>query len=235
MKKGRLYIMCRKTLTLLSVFILIFSVFGCGIKNVLPEKEIPPLESYHKVALVLFGGDSSGEYGKLPTLLSYSIGTKLSIRYKDRVFLFDQSQTVHPISDKLSELSIRPGDIYEDPHLAIELAEALEADLVIVGHIYKPKFTEERSGKMEYDMTKHDRSGTVRFYSIYQTALLRSDFEIIDPTSGEAIWDGMVIGYKKYKTRYHTGNPPLRQSEESMLAEVRRDLAQQVVDKLYPA
>ena len=226
--------MFRKALALFSVFVLIFSIFGCGIKNVIPDKEIPSLESYQKVALVFFSGDNLGEYEELPTLLSYGIGTRLCVCHEDKVFLFDQSQTVRPVSDKLHELDIWSGDIYEDPNLSTELAKALEADLIVVGHVYKPKFTKEESGKIEYDMTRHNRAGTMRYYSIHQTALLRMDIEVIDPASGETIWDGRAIGFKRYKTRYQTGNPPLRQSEKLMLAEVRRELVQQVVEKLYP-
>ena len=60
-----------------------------------------------------------------------------------------------------------------------------------------------------------------------------SDIKIIDTNVNQIIWDGRIIGYKKYKTRYRTGNPPKCKREETMLADVRRDLVEKFVDMVY--
>ena len=228
--------MRKKALILLPVLLLVISqLLGCGIKNALPEKKVPPLDSYSSAVVIFFNDKPTEKYDSLPTLLSYTIGTMMSIKYEDKVWSYDQSERVSPVKAKLAELNIRVGDIYRDYSLATSLANALQADLLIIGRLKEPKFTEQRSGKIEYDMSKATVVGATRYYSIYQTAILTADFEIIDPKADQAIWDGRVIGYKKYKTRYRTGNPPLLESEQTMLADLRKDFAQKVTAKLSPA
>ena len=227
--------MCRKHLALIFAVLLMIPLIGCGIKNILPSKEVPPLEGYSTVVLVPFDVKSpSRQYEKLPTMMSYSIGTKLSVRYQDIKWFFDQSQEVTPVSDKMKELNIMPADVYQDPQAAAKLAEALQADLVIIGQMEEPKFTREASGKIEYEMSEATRTGAARYYAVYQTAILKTYTKIIDAKAGQMIWDGIIIGYKKYKTRYRTGNPELSQSEETMLADVRKDFVDKFAEKLYP-
>ena len=227
--------MCKKALILLPILLLVISqLLGCGIKNALPEKKVPSLDSYSSIVVILFNDEPTEKYGSLPTQLSYAIGTMMSIKYEDKVWYYDQTERVSPVKAKLDELNIRESDMYKDYSLATSLANALQADLIIIGRLKEPKFTEERSGKIEYDMSDATVVGAARYYSIYQTAILTADFEIIDPKAGQAIWDGRIIGYKKYKTRYRTGNPPLLESEKTMIADLRKDFAQKVTVKLSP-
>ena len=227
--------MCRKGLFLILAVVILGSVIGCGIKNALPNKEVPQMHGYSKVALVFFNKKTNKECENLPALLSYSVGTELSIRCEDKSWVFDQSEKVKPVSDNMEELSVLPCDICQDLQLAATLAESLGADLIIAGMLEEPKYTKEESGKVEYEMTEVNRTGTGRYYAIHQTAILKADIEAIDPVMQKVIWDGRVIGYKKYKTRYLTGNPPEDQREERMLADVRRDLVLKVVNTLSPA
>lgn len=227
--------MRKKHLTLVFLILLMIPLVGCGIKNVLPSKEVPPLEGYSTVVLVPFDVKKpTGQYEELPTMLSYGIGTKSSVRYQDVNFIHDQSREITPVSDKMKELNISPGDVYQDPQAAAKLAEAFQADLIIFGQMEEPKFTREESGKIEEDKTKVTVTGSARFYAIYQTAILKADLGMIDVKANKLIWDGRIIGYQKYKTMYRTGNPQKSQREETMLADVRRDFVQKVVDKLYP-
>lgn len=224
--------MCRKGLILVFAVMLLIAVLACGIGNILPSKEMPSLEGYPRVVLVFFNIKSSEECKGLPTMVSYSVGTKLSIRCKDKNWFFDQSERVKPVSDRLEELGICACDIYRDFQMAARLAEALQADLIIVGQIEEPRFTKEESGKIEYDMSEVSAAGTRRYYAIYQTAILKANFEVIDAKAEQIIWDGRIIGYKKYKTRYRTGNPPVWQREETMLADVRKDLVEEFISKV---
>jgi hypothetical protein len=228
--------MCRKHLALIFAVLLMIPLIGCGIKNVLPSKEVPPLEGYSTVVLVPFDvKNPSGQHEKLPTMLSYSIGTKLEVRHQDNNWLFDKSQEITPVSNKMKELNITPADVYQDPQAAAKLAEAFQADLVITGQMEEPRFTKEASGKIEYDMSESTVTGAARYYSVHQTAILKVDARVTDAGASQMIWDGRIIGYKKYKTRYRTGNPELSQSEESMLADVRKDFVSKFAEKLYPA
>jgi hypothetical protein len=227
--------MRKKHLTLIFSILLMISLVGCGIKNVLPSKQVPPLEGYSTVVLVPFDVKKpTGQYEELPTMLSYGIGTISSVRYQDINFIHDQSREITPVSDKMKELNISPGDVYQDPQAAAKLAEAFQADLIIFGQMEEPKFTREESGKIEEDKTKVTVTGSARFYAIYQTAILKADLGMMDVKANKLIWDGRIIGYQKYKTMYRTGNPQKSQREEKMLADVRKDFVQKVVDKLYP-
>jgi len=228
--------MYKRTLILLPVF-LVVSLFlaSCGYKNVVPIKEVPKLTSYSKIVLVFFNKKDSQKYQDLPILTSYTTGTNLSVKCKEKEWLYDQSKRVCPVNDELKELGINPYDICQSHSLATKLSESTGVELVVIGQMEEPKFTEDRSGKIEYDMSTVDVTGAARYYAIYQTAILKTDFELIDAKSGQLIWDGRVIGYKKYKTRYRTGSPPAFQREETMLNDVRMDLIKRFVDIIYPA
>ena len=228
--------MCRKHLALIFATILLISVLGCGIKSILPSKEVPPLGDYSTVVLVPFDVKKpSGQYDGLPTKLSYAIGTKLSIRHQGRNWLYDQTARISPVSDKLKELNISPADVYQDPQKAAQLAESLQADLVIIGQIEEPRLTKKESGHVYEDKSEATPSPAgSRFYGIDQTAVLRGNAKLVTKAS-RVIWDGVIIGYKKYHTRYRTGNPPRFERDETMMADVRREFVEVLVNKIYPA
>ncbi len=225
-----------KSLIFLPILLVImFSIYGCGIRYAMSTKEVPLLKDYSRVAIVFFSNEASEKYDNLPMLFSYTTGTKISIKCQDKDWVFDQSENNCPVGERLKNLGIDPCEICQNYELAKVLGQALEADLIIVGRLDKPSFVEERSGKVEYDMAKVDVTGAARYYAVYQTALLKANFEIIDPKICQPIWDGRVMGYKKYKTLYRTGNPPKSMREETMLNDVRMDLIQNFVELLYPA
>lgn len=228
--------MCRKHLILIFSILVMIPMVGCGLKNILPSKEVPSLENYSTVVVAPFYVKKpTRQYEGLPIMLAYSIGTKLSVRYQDKNWLFDQSSEITPVSSKMKELNISPGAIYQDPQAAAKLAESFQADLVITGQVEEPRFTKEESGKIYEDKSEATplRSGS-RYYTIYQTATLRADVKLVDAKAAQAIWDGRVYGYKKYETRYRTGNPPKIQRDETMESDVRKDFVDKFADTLYP-
>ncbi|MFC1713601.1 hypothetical protein ACFL6S_08035 [Candidatus Poribacteria bacterium] len=227
--------MCRKHLILAFTVLLAITLAGCGFKQLMPSKKVPPLEGYSTIVLLPFDFDKPvAEYETVPTQVSYSIGTKLTVRHQDKIWSYDQSQEVKPVSEKLTELNMSPKDIFEDPLTATKVAEVFQADLIIVGKLDDPKFTREDSGKVKYDMQNTSAIGADRFYTIHQTAILPSKIKVIDAKANQVIWDGTVIGYRKYETDYRTGSPKKFMSDETMMADIRKDLVAKVVEKLYP-
>jgi len=214
--------MYRKTSILLPA--LLAALLVCGIISIFPVNEMPSLSGYSRVVLVFYADNTSEKYERLPTLLSCSIGAELSSRYKDKEWFFDHSERIHPVSDKMRKIGIRPCDICQDHRLATKLANELQADLIIAGRIEEPGFIEEGYREMEY--------GTSR---TSQAAILNADFKVIDPKVGQAIWCGRMKGYKEYRTSYSAGDQILRRPEESMLYDVERDLVEEVLGKLCPA
>ena len=232
--------MHKKRLALaLTVLLAAALMAGCGFggfKNIMPSKEAPPLDDYSAIVLVCADVEKpSGKYEKLTTLLTYAVGTKLEVRSQDKNWIFDKTQEIQPVSDKMKELNISAKDVFMQPQAATKLAEALQADIVIAWQLLEePRFTKEESGKITEDKSKVSATGTARYYTIHQTAMLKADAKMITKAS-ENIWDGRLIGYQKYATQYGTGNPPKSQREETMYSDVRKDFVQKLVDKIYPA
>lgn len=227
--------MCRKHLILVFTAFLIIALAGCGIRQILPSKKVPPLDSYSTVVLLPFDFKKpSAEHAKMPTLISYAVGTKLKLRQTEKSWVYDQSQEIKPVSKKLAELNASAKDIYEAPLTAIKVAEAFQADLIIIGQLEKPKLTREDSGKITYDMKDTSQLGAARYYTVHQTATLPVKVKIVDVKRNEVIWDGSVIGFKRYATRYRTGEAAKFQRDERMLADIRKDLVEKLVEKFYP-
>lgn len=228
--------MRRKHLILAFTVLLVFALMGCGVKQLLPGKKMPSLDGYSTVVILPFDFAKPSEgYPELPVRISYAMGTKLKARHEDKVWIYDQSLEVEPVSDKLAELGISAQDIFRDPSAAAKLAEAFQADLVIAGQLDEPDFTIDESGKVKYAMNEMTPTGSARYYTIHQTATLPAKIKVIDAKANHTIWDGLVIGYKKYATDYRTGSPKKSQREEKMLADTRRDLVEKSVQKLFPS
>ncbi len=227
--------MGKRHLVMIITALLMIPLFGCGLENILPGKEVPPLDSYSTIVLVSAGADvPSGKYPDLPVMLSYGIGTTLELRNQDATWIYDKSKEVTPVGDKIKELNVTAKGVFGDPTTAAKLAEALQADLVIVWKLVEePRYTKEESGRITEDRTKVGRMGAARYYTVHQSALLKAEAKIVTKT-GEMIWDGRTVGYKKYETRYLTEAPPVYQREETMYSDLRKDFVQQFVDKVYP-
>ncbi len=107
-------------------------------------------------------------------MISYGMGTKLGLRFKDKELFYDQSNEVTPVSDKMKDLKISKTSIFQNDNDAIKLGKAFGADLVITGQMKEPNYTIERSGKIEYDMKDVSGLGAARYYNVGQTAILRT-------------------------------------------------------------
>jgi hypothetical protein len=233
--------MCRKHFILIFAVLIMIPLFGCGLENVMPSKELPPLDGYSTVLLASFSIGEPGNYDTelpiagLPIMVSYGVGNKLEVRHTDRSWIYDKSQDMSPVSKKVKELNLSISDLYQDPAAAVKLAKAFQADIAIVGHMEAPKFTIEETGKMKYVMEEMTPTGTARYYTVYQKAILPANVKIIEVESGQQIWDGIITGYTKYETDYRTGSPRKLVRETKMLADVRKDLVVKISDKIYPA
>ncbi len=227
--------MLKKILAMIFIFTFTISIIGCGVKNVIGTKPVPPLEGYSKVVIAPIDiKKPTGKYEELPTMISYGAGNKLSIKFKDKTWYYDQSRDIKPVTAKMNELGLNRKELFTKPETAIKLAKAFDADLIIVVVIEEPAFTLERSGKIEYDMKESGPTGAARYYNIYQTAILRSKLKVIEVESGKTLWEGDLKSFRRYTTRYRTGEAEKMQREETMLADIRKDYADIFVAKLYP-
>lgn len=227
--------MLKRYLAVIFVVVFAISFIGCGAKQVIGTKPVPTLSGYSNVLIAPFDiKKPSGQYGDLPTMLSYGAGTKVSIKFPDKKFTFDQSKEVKVVTDKMKELNLTPKTLYTDPQSALKLAKEMGADLVIVGLLTEPRYDIERSGKIEYEMAEQSATGAARYYAVYQSALLRVNLKIIDVNTGNMLWNDDILGYRKYKTRYRTGESEKVQRDDTMYADIRKDFIDNFAVKLYP-
>jgi hypothetical protein len=227
--------MLKKVLVVVFVAALAISIIGCGVQNAVGGKPVPPLEGYSKIVIAPIDvKKQSGKYDDLPTMISYGAGNKLSIKFKEKNWYYDQTRDVKPVTDKMNELGLNKKDLFIKPEIAIKLAKAFDADLIVVGNIEEPSFTIERSGKIEYDMKESGPTGAARYYNVNQTAIIRSKLKIIEVSSGKIIWNGDLKSFKRYTTRYKTDQTEKLQRDETMVADIRKEYSDNFVAKLYP-
>lgn len=218
---------------IIALILAVITLYGCG--GLLPSKPVPPLEGYSKIIIAPFDiKKPTGKFTDLPTMISYGMGTKISIRFKDKELFYDRSNEVTPVSDKMKELNLSKAAIFQNDSDAIKLGKAFGADLIITGQMKEPNYTIERSGKIEYDMKDVSNIGAARYYNVGQTATLRAKVKIIDVNAEKVIWTGDIVGFKRYKTRYRTGESEKTVREETMYADVRKDFVDNSIAKLYP-
>jgi hypothetical protein len=227
--------MCKRYMAFIIAAIFVISAIGCGFKNVIPNKAVPPLDGYKTIVIAPYAyKKASTQYKDFPTILSYGVGTKLSVRFPDKTWIYDQSQDLNPVTKKLQELKLSSNDVYLNPEAAAKLAEAFNADMVIAGIMDEPKFTKEESSKKRFDMSESTPTGAAAYYTVYQSIILKTDAKVIDPKTKSVLWGGRLLGYKKYETLFRTGNPPKFIEETTMMADVRKAYSDEVTKKLYP-
>jgi len=227
--------MYKRYMSLIILALLVISAIGCGIKNVTPNKPVPPLGDYNTVVIAPYAFKKpSTQYKDFPTILSYGIGTRVSVRFPDKTWIYDQSKDMNPVTKKMQELKITPNDVYQNPEAAAKLAEAFNADLVICAIMEEPKLSKEESSKRRYDMSESTPTGAAAYYTVYQSVILKTDVKVLDPKAKSTLWGGRMIGYKKYETMFRTGNPPKYVEDSVMLADIRKAYADELNKKLYP-
>ena len=216
-----------KKTVVFAVLMLFTTVFfiGCS-KPVLP---IELKESHKRIAIAPFATeeDSADMERRFPL----DLATRLSIAEKDRERIYDQSDTLSPVGDSLSNQGLEPNDIFMDSALAAKIGKELNADLIVVGHIANPRIKEWMDNNPVFDMSNQAGiSGTTRFILVYQQATLNITVKVIDTQSGNAIWlngEDKKKGFTGY-TKY------IRVAEDQIRADIRKHMISQIGHQLLP-
>lgn len=207
-------------------------ISGCS-KNVQPMS----LDAYQRIAIAPFATEK--EAADMERRFPLDLATRLSLVKKDKEWIYDQSETLSPIGDQLNTQGLGPNDIFLDPALAAKVGQAVNADLIIVGHISNPKIEEKMDNAPVYDMSNQAGiSGTTRFVLVYQWATINMHVKAIDTKTGNVVWDnGGFTGYTKYIREFQTQDPAKetsRISKEQMLADLRKHMLSQIGHQLAP-
>ena len=225
-------------MTILFIPLLCLAMAGC-FSNEVNITTPPPIDEAKRVVITPLYAEAGAaeEVSKLGGRISVNLATRLELIFKDAEWIYDLSNKVKPVDDKLTELGLTLTQVYEDPALAAKLGQALEADMIIVGMVEKPSLTHH---DFDQHLMKQGRQGGISGTSTYirtrLTALGRTRVKVIDTNSSEIIFNSRIRSYLKYWYAYQTqmSEQQIYKTEEEMLADLGKYLPLRIAYILHP-
>ena len=227
--------------TLLFISLLCIAMAGCIGNN---EGEIdidtpPPISDAKRIAIVPFFAKTGAaeDVGKLAGRISVNLATRLELIFKEAEWVYDISNKVKPVDDKLIELGLTVEQVYADPALAAKLGQALETDMIIIGRVEEPKITHQDYNQL---LMKQGRQGGISGTSTYirtrLTARGLTRVKVIDPSSNEILFNNRIGSYLKYWYAYQTqqSEQQIFKSRMDRLADLGQYLPLRIAYILYP-
>ena len=199
----------------------------------------PPIsEAKHIIITPFFAVEGATEdTSKLGGRISVNLATHLGLIFKDAEWVYDISDKVKPVADKLAEMGLTLEQIYADEALAAKLGQALDTDMVIIGRVEKPKLTRQ---DFDQHLMKQGRQGGISGTSTYirtrLTAIGRIRVKVIDANSGEIIYNNRIRSYLKYWYAYQTqqSEQQIFKSDTDRLADLGQYLTRRIAYVLHP-
>ena len=221
--------------TILFIPLLCIAMVGCGGSEV-NIKTPPPISEVKSVTITPFFAEAE-DINKLGSRISVNLATRLELIFKEAEWVYDISNKVKPVDDKLTELGLTLTQIYADPALAAKLGQALGTDMIIIGMVEEPKLT-----RQDYDkhLMKQGRQGGISGTSTYirtrLTAIGRIRVKVIDSNSGELIFSNRIRSYLKYWYAYQTqqSEQQIFKSDTDRLADLGKYLSLRIAYVLHP-
>ncbi len=191
------------TFSLIPLFLI--TIAGCLGGGEVNITEPPLISEANTVVVVPFFSDSGeDDVNQLGRRISVNLANRLELIFEEAEWVYDISNKVQPIADKLDELGLTVSQIYTDPALAAKLAEAFSADMVIIGTVEKPKLNRTDYNQL---LMKQGRQGGISGTSTYirtrLTALGGVRVKIVAPT-GALLYNNRIRSYLKYWYAYQT-------------------------------
>ena len=223
--------------TLLFIPLLCIAMVGClgdGEPNITTP---PPIDDAKSIAVVPFFAESA-EVNDLGRRMTINLATRLEIIFKEAEWVYDISNKVKPVNDKLEELGLTRDQVYLDPALAAKLGQALGTDMVIMGMVENPKLT-----RQDYDqhLMKQGRQGGISGTSTYirtrLTAIGRIRVKVVDTNSSELIFSNRIRSYLKYWYAYQTqaSEQQTFKSDTDRIADLGKYLPLRIAYMLHPS
>ena len=197
----------------------------------------PPISDAKRIAVTSFFAETEN-INKLGSRMSVNLATRMELIFKDAEWVYDISNKVKPVDDKLTELGLTLNQIYIDPALAAKLGQALNADMIIIGMVDEPKLT-----RQDYDQhlmkqgSQGGISGTSTYIRTRLTAIGRVRVKVIDSNSGELIFSNRIRSYLKYWYAYQTQQSEqiIFKSDTDRLADLGKYLPLRIAYVLHPS
>lgn len=218
---------------LLITFVSVLLINGCS----LITKSVPPpeIEEYQTIAIAPFATVEATT--EMSERLALDLGTRLELKLKDSniKWVYDKSETLNPVGEKLKENNATPNDIFTDPKLAARIGKELGADIIIIGHAKKPRLKLYDSDKQYERMGTASMGGSKRYTLWKQTATIDTTLKIINTESGEVMWKDDIKGATKYIKAFQAQTPERNPVPDNVvIAQLRDHLVDRMAHALYP-
>lgn len=216
--------------------LLLVAHIGCSGDGEIDIDTPPDIGGAKRIALAPFFAETE-EVNQLGRRISVNLADRLKLTFKEAEWVYDISKKVQPVRDKLTELGLTLDQVYADPALAAKLGQALNADLLIIGKVEKPKL-----GQQDYNqlLMKQGRQGGISGTSTYirtrLTALGKARVKVVDTASGELEFNKNIQSYLKYWYAYQTqqSEQQIFKSSEDRLADLGKTLSLRIAYVLHP-
>ena len=218
--------------------LLLISIAGCiggdGEINI----DTPPSFGDAKRIIITPVIAEEAETQELGKRISRNLGNYIKLILKDGEWLFDESEKVQPVGEKVAELGLTLNDVYADPALAAKVGQALNADIIITGKIEKP--TLNRRDYNEHLMRQGRQtgiSGTSTYIRTLQSAVGKVRVKAIDVQSGNMLYNNQILAHLKYWFAYQTqaSGQIIFKEPVDMLADLGNYLPRRIAYMLYPS
>lgn len=226
--------------SILFIPLLCITIAGCFGGDGEVNIDTPPaINEAKSIAITPFFGEAGAaeDVNKLGGRISVNLATRLELIFKEAEWVYDISNKVKPVGDKLTELGLTLEQVYADPALAAKLGQALGTDWIIIGMVDNPKLD-----RRDYDqhLMKQGRQGGISGTSTYirtrLTAIGRARVKIVDSSSGEIIYNNRIRSYLKYWYAYQTqqSEQQIFKSDMDRLADIGKYLPLRIAYILHP-
>lgn len=220
---------------LLIPFLLISIVgcFGSGMNITDP----PSFSDTTRIVIIPFIAEED-DTQELANRITNNLATRFQLVLKDKDWVYDLSDRVQPVSDKVEELGLTLNDVYVDPALAATVGQALNADIIITGTVLKPKL--ERKDSNQHLMRQGSQSGisgTSTYITTRQTAYGKTRIKVIDAATSNILYNNQISSYLKYWFAYQTQSSGqiIFKEDGEMLADLGNHLPLRISYMLNPS
>ncbi len=221
----------------LLIFILLISFVGCIGSGEIKIDTPPTFNGATRIVITNFLAEDEDAQA-LGKRVSINLANRFNLILKDSEWVFDQSQKVQPVADKIKELGLTLNDVYVDPTLAAKVGQALDANIIITGMVDKPSITKKDFNE---HLMKQGRqtgiSGTSTFIRTRQAAIGKVRLKAIDVATGEVLYNNKITSYLKYWFAYQTqaSGQIIFKEDIEMLADLGNHLPLRISYMLYPS
>ena len=242
--RNRRHISVARFFTLLFISLLCVAMVGCigdGGDGLIEIDTLPPgaISDAKRIVIVPFFAETGAaeDVGKLAGRVGVNLATRMELIFKEAEWVYDISNKVKPVDDKLTELGLTVEQVYADPALAAKLGQELDSDMVIIGKVEEPKITDQDYNQL---LMKQGRQGGISGTSTYirtrLTARGLTRVRIIDASSNKIIFNHRIGSYLKYWYAYQTqqSEQQIFKSRMDRLADLGKHLPLRIAYVLHP-